>query len=937
MGKSASDGTLIFDTRIDEKGLLDGLRQIEKKPLKVQTSKQNNPFAGLEKQKIKLEQQIADLDSKIDELYEKRAVTAKGAIVPGMSDADNQGLIESNKEWQKQTALIENAERQLEAYQEEHNELLAKMKQEQAAAAQSNTEISAATAQKRRETETYRGTLEGLEQEQRELGYTAVAAGEEDKLAKMSSKQMAEAYRDSMRRLSLEQEETAQSVKRIGKAARDGFGTATKSAGHFQKRLRGIIGSALIFSQVYKVIHALMDFMGSAAAQNDEFTQSLKSIKANLLTAFAPIYNTVMPFINWLLKGLEKITQGLAKITAQLFGWTVEDAQKAADSIYSAVNATEDYTEAVKEAERTQAGFDELHNLQESSSSSASSSSGNSSSEDNGLIFKDASEFKVPAVLETVWEITCKVFNAAGKAVEWAYGKGNSIYRFITGDDTDYGTMQEQLGVVIETIFSGEWKDALKLWGQDIDEAWNELFGYKISDLFESFTSGEWKEALELWGQDIKDAWNEILSLFEQSDFTGNNDDVGEKGKGLAGKNPGERYAEDVANGYKSGMASQQSTLWTATVNALRSLGLVDSDPATESETAGESLADKMKSGFVDKLNKGKQLVSDIVKGIFGKKDEAETAAEQTGSAAADAVGVGFASKKELLNNKLELALNSTFAAAKAGSAANATNCGESLTSSVGQGITGQQASLTSKLKLALQNAFGTAKADGRLDAAACGTALTTPLGDGFYNKRGNITSKIKDALKSAADAAKKESSGGSIWSSLQNIGANVVEGIKNGLGSKEGTLLDSIGSIGSKMIDKFTKVLGIHSPSKAFYEKAEWITPGIDNAILDGEDETMRIIQNYARSLPEAWTTPVFATGTVLPARQSLGSGSGADNERIEQMLSQALGLLRKISTGKIVDVNLIGDTRNMFQLFLEERNRQQDITGIDPILGEL
>lgn len=934
------DGTLVFDTRIDEKGLLEGLRKMGKEQSKGQSPRKNNPFASMEKQALKLERQIEDLNGKIDDLYDKRAVTAKGAIVPGMPDADNEKLIESNKEWQKQTALIENAERQLEDYQKEYNELFAKIKQEQAAAAQSNTETSAATAQKRRETEAYRGTLEGVEQEQRELGYAAVAAGEEDTLAKKSSKQMAEAYRDSVRRLSLEQDDTARSVKRIGKAAREGFGTATKSAGSFQKRLRGIIGSALIFSQVYKVIHSLLDFMGSAAAQNDEFSQSLRSIKANMLTAFAPIYNTVMPFINWLLKGLEKITQGLAKITAQLFGWTVEDAQKAADSIYSAVNATEDYTEAVKEAERTQAGFDELHNLQDSSASSSGSSSGGNGTDDTGLVFKDASEFQVPAVLETVWKITCKVFDAAGKSVEWLYGKGNSLYRLITGDETDYGTMQEQLEVIIETIFSGEWKDALKLWGQDIDEAWNELFGYKVSDLFESFTSGEWKDALELWGQDIDDAVNEIFGfrpseLFDESKFTGHTGDV-TKGEKLAEK-LGARFAQSAASGYENEMNAQQSSLWEATVAVLRSLGLAEAEPVTESGATGETLADKMKFGFVDKLEKGKQLISDIIKGTFGKKEEAKTEATATGAAAAGAIGSGFTGKKELLTNKMELVLHSTFAAAKAKGTADATAAGASMATSTGQGFAGQQTNLAGRLKTALQTAFGTAKADGRLDAAACGTGMTTPLGNAFYNNRGVITKKMKDALKSAADTAKTDSSSGSIWSSLKNIGVNVVEGIKNGLTSKQGSLLDSIGSIGSKMLEKFKTVLGIHSPSRAFYKEAEWITPGIDNAILDGEDETMRIIQNYARRLPDAWTTPVFATGTVLPARQSVGSRTDAENAEIKQMLSQMLILLRKISNGRLVELNVNPNMRNLFQLMLEERNRQYDITGIDPILGEL
>ncbi len=60
----------------------------------------------------------------------------------------------------------------------------------------------------------------------------------------------------------------------------------------------------------------------------------------------------------------------------------------------------------------------------------------------------------------------------------------------------------------------GSWKEALDLWGQDINDGLDALFGietepfYKtFGEIKDSFTNGSWKEALELWGQDIHNAF----------------------------------------------------------------------------------------------------------------------------------------------------------------------------------------------------------------------------------------------------------------------------------------------------------------------------------------------------------------------------------------------------------------------------------------------
>lgn len=128
----------------------------------------------------------------------------------------------------------------------------------------------------------------------------------------------------------------------------------------FRKRLMGLLGSALVFNVLSSALRGLMQNLGTALKSNDAFSNSLNQIKANLLTAFAPIYNAVLPAINALMGTLSQITGTIATFVAELFGQTAEQAKNNASALYGQAKAYDQVGKSAKKAEGSTASFDNL-------------------------------------------------------------------------------------------------------------------------------------------------------------------------------------------------------------------------------------------------------------------------------------------------------------------------------------------------------------------------------------------------------------------------------------------------------------------------------------------------------------------------------------------------------------------------------------------------
>lgn len=146
----------------------------------------------------------------------------------------------------------------------------------------------------------------------------------------------------------------------------------------FGKRISSLIASALVFNVISKYLNNLKSKFGQLLNANDQFSSSLNQIKANLMTAFTPIYNSALPAINSLMTALSKLTGTLAIFVNGLFGKSITEATNDAKKLNKTLNKTAD---SVNEASGGLGSFDKLEVIGNDSSSNSSSSTSGSDSE----------------------------------------------------------------------------------------------------------------------------------------------------------------------------------------------------------------------------------------------------------------------------------------------------------------------------------------------------------------------------------------------------------------------------------------------------------------------------------------------------------------------------------------------------------------------------
>lgn len=131
-----------------------------------------------------------------------------------------------------------------------------------------------------------------------------------------------------------------------------------------------------------------------------------------------------------------------------------------------------------------------------------------------------------------------------------------------------------------------------------------------------------------------------------------------------------------------------------------------------------------------------------------------------------------------------------------------------------------------------------------------------------FSSLPGKITSALAGALSAliswgsqmAAQArAKMVQVGNNIKSALASlpgqllsIGANIVQGLINGITSRIGAAISAIKGFAGQIKGAFTSLLGIHSPSKVFYEYGVNIIQGLAN----GLKENIKLARDAARDV---------------------------------------------------------------------------------------
>lgn len=152
------------------------------------------------------------------------------------------------------------------------------------------------------------------------------------------------------------------SVQNMGKASK-GLGILSGKLGDILNRLKNIAISALVMSAAYKGFRALADYLSGAVRANREFSASLAQVKGNLLTAFQPIYNAIMPALNALMSAVAKATAYVAAFVNMLFGKSASASAAGAKSLYAQARGFGAAGKAAKEAGKSFAAFDEINQL----------------------------------------------------------------------------------------------------------------------------------------------------------------------------------------------------------------------------------------------------------------------------------------------------------------------------------------------------------------------------------------------------------------------------------------------------------------------------------------------------------------------------------------------------------------------------------------------
>lgn len=132
----------------------------------------------------------------------------------------------------------------------------------------------------------------------------------------------------------------------------------------FGRQIWSIAKTAFILHGLRSGFRGISDTLSAVLSSNEEFSTSLNQIKSNLLTAFYPIYQYILPALNNLMKALATGSAYLAQFVSMLMGKDIKQSQEGAKALLEQSRAIKDGTksrqDATKSVKDQKAAFDKL-------------------------------------------------------------------------------------------------------------------------------------------------------------------------------------------------------------------------------------------------------------------------------------------------------------------------------------------------------------------------------------------------------------------------------------------------------------------------------------------------------------------------------------------------------------------------------------------------
>ena len=321
----AADGSIIIDTRINNKGAEADLKALQAKAKSTAqqiSSLEKNYTSAFQKRSVlgeSLKQARADASATAREL--SRLNTAldaqRGAgLTPAVEDMKRSDRLAATLE--KQKAKIQEMSREyrqqkklLDTMQDQHTALTARLEQEQAAVQKASVAYG----------------------------------GKKDK----------------------------------GSAAKQ-ISAASKAMQRFGSRMREIVSGALLFTIISSGLSALVRWMGSALQSTDAFGQALRNLQGAASVAAAPLIDALGNALAYIINLPATAMSYLARFISMLTGKSLSAMKTSAKAMNSYGSAAGNAAKETEKATRSLAGFDEITRLdapQEGTSGGGSSAGPN--------------------------------------------------------------------------------------------------------------------------------------------------------------------------------------------------------------------------------------------------------------------------------------------------------------------------------------------------------------------------------------------------------------------------------------------------------------------------------------------------------------------------------------------------------------------------------
>lgn len=190
----------------------------------------------------------------------------------------------------------------------------------------------------------------------------------------------------------------------------------------FTKRIAGLAKRVFIFTMITKALRTMRKMLLSTIGADKQMSTSLAQIRGNLMSAFAPIYNYILPAIRTLLAWLAKLTAVVSVFINSLFGKTASQADASAKALYNQASATEAAGDAAEKTKKQLSGLDEM-NRWESNDSSGGGGGGSSGIAPKFDLSDQVDTGKIGKIAAVVRELSPYVAAVAAGFAAWKIGK----------------------------------------------------------------------------------------------------------------------------------------------------------------------------------------------------------------------------------------------------------------------------------------------------------------------------------------------------------------------------------------------------------------------------------------------------------------------------------------------------------------------------------